>query len=485
MMADFKRVALPVATIVLVVLATSSASAHAFGNRYDLPIPLGIFIWSAGAAVLLSFIVMARFYRHRRAIKSSAQINICGLPGLRWLCSDLLRNLLGLLSVAIFALVLATGFFGNSDPLKNFTPTFIWIVWWVGMVFISALVGNLWALVNPWSILFIWISNLFSNRGPILQYPPKLGHWPAVGLLFVFAWIELVYEQGENPNILAILIVIYSAVTWVGMFLFGCGAWLKHGEIFTLVFSLFSRFAPTVGRSGQWYLRPPAVGLIDDRPNSISAICFVLLLLTTVTYDGVLETPMWAGLLDKAVESQYQLGSLLENRDGRLGDISVIKIIALVAMPCIFVVVYGVFCHAIAMFGSGGRIPTRDIAGYFVLSLIPIAIAYHLSHYLSYLLITGQQIIPLVSDPFGYGWDLLGTSDYKLNIGILNAKIVWYVAVFAIIVGHVIAVYLSHLTALWVFEDRSAALRSQIPMMVLMIAYTMISLWILSQPIVN
>ena len=137
------------------------------------------------------------------------------------------------------------------------------------------------------------------------------------------------------------------------------------------------------------------------------------------------------------------------------------------------------------MFGSGGRVPSRDVAGYFVLSLVPIAIAYHLSHYLSYLLITGQQIIPLASDPFGRGWDLLGTAGYKLDIGILNAKIVWYVAVIAIVLGHVIAVYLSHIAALWVFEDRHAALRSQIPMLVLMIGYTMISLWILSQPIVN
>ena len=142
MMAELKRVALSAGTIVIMVLATSSASAHAFGTRYDLPIPLGIFIWSAGAAVLMSFIVMARFYRRRSAIKSSIQINICGLPGVRWLCWNLFRNLLGLRSVAIFTLVLATGFFGNSDPLKNFTPTFIWIVWWVGMVFISALVGN-------------------------------------------------------------------------------------------------------------------------------------------------------------------------------------------------------------------------------------------------------------------------------------------------------------------------------------------------------
>ena len=168
-MAAFQRVTLPAGAIVFMVLASSPASAHAFGTRYDLPIPLGIFIWSAGAAVLMSFIIMARFCRHRSAVKRNIQFDICGLPGLKWFNSALLRNLLGLLSVAIFALVLATGFFGNSDPLKNFTPTFIWIIWWVGMVFISALVGNLWALVNPWSILFIWFSNLFGNRGAILQ----------------------------------------------------------------------------------------------------------------------------------------------------------------------------------------------------------------------------------------------------------------------------------------------------------------------------
>ena len=165
---------------------------------------------------------------------------------------------------------------------------------------------------------------------------------------------------------------------------------------------------------------------------------------------------------------------MIANWNSGISPITLTKTIALVAIPCIFVAVYGVFCHAVAMFGSSGRVPTRDIAGYFVLSLVPIAIAYHLSHYLSYLLITGQQIIPLASDPFGRGWDLLGTADYKLDIGILNAKIVWYVAV-----------YLSHITALWVFEDRHAALRRQIPMLVLMIGYTMISLWILSQPIVN
>ena len=472
-------------TAVPMALITSSASAHAFGTRYDLPIPLGIYLTGAGAAVFLSFMVMARFLKHRGELQGGFQFDILSLPGMRWLGSALLRNVLGSLSIAIFSLVLATGFLGNADPLKNFTPTFVWIVWWVGMAYISALFGNFWSLVNPWSILFIWFSKLAGNPQPMFRYPSRLGHWPAVGLLFIFAWIELVFEKGEHPPVLATLIVIYSVLTWVGMGMFGRDTWLKHCEIFTAVFALLSRFAPTVGREGQWHLRPPAAGLIDYRPSSLSAVCFVLLLLTTVTYDGVLQTPMWAGLLDKAVDSQSQSGSMIANWNSGISPITLIKTFALVAIPCIFVAVYGVFCHAVAMFGSSGRVPTRDIAGYFVLSLVPIAIAYHLSHYLSYLLITGQQIIPLASDPFGRGWDLLGTADYKLDIGILNAKIVWYVAVIAIVIGHVIAVYLSHITALWVFEDRHAALRSQIPMLVLMIGYTMISLWILSQPIVN
>ena len=116
---------------------------------------------------------------------------------------------------------------------------------------------------------------------------------------------------------------------------------------------------------------------------------------------------------------------------------------------------------------------------------MPIAIAYHLSHYLSYLLIAGQQIIPLISDPFSQGWNIFGTVGYRLDIGIINAKLVWYLAIVSIIVGHIFAVYISHLVAIQIFPDRKAALSSQYPMMVLMISYTMLSLWILSQPIVE
>ncbi len=119
-----------------------------------------------------------------------------------------------------------------------------------------------------------------------------------------------------------------------------------------------------------------------------------------------------------------------------------------------------------------------------MLSLVPIAIAYHLSHYLSYLLIAGQNIIPLVSDPFGMGWDLFGTAAYTVDIGIVNARMIWYVSVTAIVVGHVLAVCIAHVMAVRVFRARAQVICSQIPMLILMVGYTMVSLWILSQPIV-
>jgi hypothetical protein len=164
--------------------------------------------------------------------------------------------------------------------------------------------------------------------------------------------------------------------------------------------------------------------------------------------------------------------------------IILIKTMALVVMPIIFIGVFMVVSLLIGCAGSKGGDP-RKVAGYFVLSLVPIAIAYHLSHYLSYLLIAGQNIIPLASDPFGIGWDLFSTKSYNIDLGIVNAKMIWYVAVTAIIVGHVFAVYLAHVMALRVFATARQVLFSQLPMLVLMVAYTMVSLWILSQPIVS
>ena len=125
---------------------------------------------------------------------------------------------------------------------------------------------------------------------------------------------------------------------------------------------------------------------------------------------------------------------------------------------------------------SNNMLTTENVCISFIYSLVPISLAYHLAHFLSYLLIQGQLIVPLSSDPFGYGWDLFGGADYKLNIGIIGAKFAWVSAVISIVVGHIIAVYIAHVVAMKKLGNRKTAIQSQIPMLGLMIVYTISSL---------
>jgi hypothetical protein len=202
-------------------------------------------------------------------------------------------------------------------------------------------------------------------------------------------------------------------------------------------------------------------------------VAFVLTLLSTVTFDGFTATPAW--------ETIYAaFAPMLRGPGGWPG----IGTIGLLTFPVLFLSVYGVFSAGMAR-AAGAPGSTRAVARAFVLSLVPIAIAYHLAHYFTYLLIQGQRIISLASDPLGLGWNLLGTATYQPDIGIVGARFAWYTAVTAVVLGHMVAVYVAHVIALREFPNPRRALRSQYPMLVLMVGYTMVSLWILAQPIVE
>ncbi len=510
------------AILVATVVPVSPAYAHAFGQRYDLPLPLWLFIIGAAAAVALSFVVVAWFLRG--AGGSYPRLNL-----LRWRLGRALAHPTVLLvfqlgSVAAFGLVVWAGLFGNQDPFKNIAPVTVWVIGWVGLAYVSVLLGDVWALVNPWKILFGWAESIYRRlrAGRELSlgwsYPARLGVWPAVMLFAAFAWAELIWHGRDAPARVAVLLLGYSVMTWLGMIAFGKEVWLRRGEAFSLVFGLLARFAPTevrvrnpavchacpapCARGGdgcvncyacfaraaaderEWNLRPYAVGLGVDRPVGVSLMALVLLLLSTVTFDGFRETPLWASVYDLLLTTPSARSVLIDLHRAGLDVATVVDTLGLVAFPLAFFLVYMAF-SAFMRLAIGRAWPAPRLARAFVLSLIPIAIAYHLAHYLSYLLTVGQYIIPLASDPFGFGWDLLGTKLYFIRIGIVDARFVWYTAVIAIVVGHIAAVYLAHVIALRVLPSPRLALRSQIPMLVLMVGYTMVSLWILAQPIVE
>ncbi len=502
--------------IVTPLLFVRDAVAHGFGQRYDLPVPLLLWIVGAGATILLSFVLVAMFARGSQSASDYPRVNLLRWRIARTLSRPILLFVFRIIGVIVFGVTLVAGFFGDPDPYKNLIPVLVWVIWWVGIVYVCALVADVWTLVNPFRTLFFcaewcvrrWLRCELSLYKP---YPKAMEVWPAVVGLLIFFWAELLWPGGSIPLNLAIAISLYSCVTWIGMFIYGREIWLQNADPFSLVFSVFARFAPLEIRvrpgsrekcpgylcrylSGdcingyvclaqsepvqlEWNLRPFAVGLSNHRKVPVSMMVFVLILLASVTFDGILETPLWITILDRS------LGH----------EIFIVGNLALVLFPMLFCLVYIFFCWI--MLHCAMRVDKRstnwdaktslEIGCVFVLTLVPIAIAYHLAHYLSFLFVTGQYVVPLISDPLGLGWNLFGTAEYQANIGVINAKVAWYIAVIAVVFGHVFSVYIAHLVARRTFRDSRAAFWSQIPMIALMVLYTMLSLWILAQPMVG
>ena len=204
-------------------------------------------------------------------------------------------------------------------------------------------------------------------------------------------------------------------------------------------------------------------------------VAFVLLVMAAVLFDGLLATPAWRTFEDWLLAPFAPAGDLSP---------MVARTLGLVGVWLVFLGAYLAICRIMAA-ATGGRLAAGTIARRFVLTLVPIAIAYHLAHYLSFLLIQGQYAIPLASDPFGRGWDLFGTAGYRVDIAVVGARFAWYLAVIAIVVGHIVAVFLAHVQAMVILPERRPALRSQVPMTALMVAFTVISLSILAEPIVE
>lgn len=500
-----------------------TAHAHAFGQRYDLPIPLSYFLAGAAAAVALSFVVMGMFIKGGDSAFRYPRLNLLAIPALgRMLTSRILLGTLRIASVALLLLVIAAALFGSDNPLANLSPTFIWIIWWVGMGYIAALLGNFWMLINPWKALFEWGEWLArrirggqsdERGGGLIAYPRGWDVMPALLGFFAFVWLENVYPGSVVPRYLAALVIIYSLITLAGMALFGKHTWLRYGDCFSVLFGIFARFSPTevrvvggncadcdlcasergdddaddcvdcyacfeaagdadTGARREFNLRPWAVGLMPSRRVSLITTAFVALTLAAVTFDGLQETASWVAV--------QKLGLRLFGA----GGVSVADTLGVALTPALFFAAYLAFCIGVKAL-SGEQAPLMEVAQAYVFSLVPIALAYNMAHFLSLLLVQGQLIIPLASDPFGFGWDIFGTAGYRIDPTVISAKAAWFISVGAIVAGHIISVYIAHAISLRRAANRSLALRGQYPMLALMVFYTAVSLWIIAQPIVN
>jgi hypothetical protein len=294
-----------------------------------------------------------------------------------------------------------------------------------------------------------------------------------VVLLFSFASLELVYVEKSDPRVLAFAIAVYSLTTWIGMGIFGSDAWRANGDGFAVYFGFISRVALFGARRDEdgrteLILRRPLSELarVESRPG---AVAFLAVMLGSVAFDGLSRSSWW-------FERQYEVQIKFTSTDSAERATMLLDVSALVLAVVIVAAVY----TASVKIAEGVIGQRAGFRGIFVGSLIPIAIVYALSHYLSTLLVSGQFVIPLLSDPYNLGWNLIGTAGFEPNLTFLKPNTTWYTQVTVLVVGHVLALVVAHDRAVALSPTPRIALRTQYAMLTLMVIYTVGGMWLLS-----
>lgn len=446
---------------------------HGFGVRYDLPISLPLYLLAAGAVVLLSFVLVALFASEKEGEEAIRYPRwqapwLEAMAAARW-------PLWVTRSIGVVALLatIVIGLFGSQSATLNAAEYVVWIFFWAGLVILSGLLGNLYSLFNPFLALFDLLAR---GAKPLRKLPPALGIWPAALGYFLFACLELTSGYAAVPRAVAASALLYTAVTLVGMTAYGRDEWMYRADPFGVLFSIVSRFGPIEvegsGARRHFYLRPWGVGLLQPSPSGWDRVVFVILMLASLAFDGIVATPFWNSLNTAATPVYSGLGAL---------GFALFRTLGFVSLTLLFLAVFVVVMRFVILLGGGAA--TRETVTLFAYTLVPIALVYNAAHNYSYLVVQAQGIFPALADPLGHGTHIYSANGFQPSFLLAGAAVVWYLQIVLIVLGHVIAVYLAHLRAEERFADVRAALLSEYPMLALMILYTMTSLWILAQPI--
>jgi hypothetical protein len=459
-----------VAAGLMLVAAPEAALAHGIVGREDLPIPQWLFGWAATAVLVVSFVGLAVLWPKPR-MEEPAERRVAGLP-------RVLDSLAGAIGVALFAFVVYAGFAGDQTATNNLAPTFIFVLFWVGLAVVSAIFGNVFRALNPWRAIaraVAWIAGRASRGGlpKPMPYPTWLGRWPAAIAILAFAWVELAYSGRDDPSNLAVLALAYAAVQFVGMSLYGIERWDRYGDGFGVYFGLLGRISPLRWARDGLYARRPLSGLttLDVVPGTVALLCVII---GTTSFDGFTGGEAWGEIVGQLTELWRGIGF------DQGTALQLASTVGLIAGVLVVAGLYRLGVLGMQTVDPRDPTPTRELAGRFAHSLVPIGLAYVFAHYFSLLAYEGQRAAYLVSDPLGTGANVFGTNAVTVDYTWISATQIWYVWVAALVIGHVSGLVLAHDRALVSFGDSRTATRSQYWMLAVMIAFTSLGLWLLS-----
>ncbi|MDT4942929.1 MAG: hypothetical protein QOJ34_3018, partial [Pseudonocardiales bacterium] len=350
-------------------------------------------------------------------------------------------------------------------------PTLFWVYLWVVVPILCGVIGDFTSGSNPFGFL-AQLGERLRGGAPPGTWPRWLGWWPAVALAAGTTLAELVFNESATlPRFIAWMLIGYGALCVLMGAVFGAQAWRERGELFTVLFSMW-------GRLGWFRFGAPgrnrfAGGLEVPIERSASRIVFVLMLLASISYDGILSTPQWGRFEARLVDL------------GELHKQEFIRTLGFVALVLALLLVFMAFAYAVTK--AGGRTSVAETLSGLLPSMVPIAFGYEIAHYLQYVLVNGQLLLPLLGAPGGQNTNLHlpypFNDDYEVRASFLPNGVYWYVDVVVIVAVHILAVVLAHDFLGRTEGSPKLARRAEYPWILAMIGYTSLSLWLLAQPL--
>ncbi len=512
-------------------ISAGLSSRHEKGSHVMRGIPSWMYQVGIGLVLLVSFglFELMSWVRLRRGEEDSAMDARWDLTRASWvqrlLKGPMLRFAIQAFLVFMFVGTIAAGLFGNQNPALNIAPLLTWTIWWAGLMFLILYFGKLWCSVCPWDAMATWLERLkfWGKRedglGLGLRWPRKLKNiWPAVVLFVLLTWVELGMGVTNVPRVTAYLALAMLGMAVASALIFDRKAFCRYGCLVGRVSGLYALFSPvelrstdpatcagcktmdcykgnakgdgcptfefprTMSRNTYCILctdciktcphdniairaRPWGADLVQGGKARADEAILALILLSMTGFHGLTMTPRWA---EWSGQFEAALG---------LGHVPSFTIL----MTAILVVPIAVYWALAKLAALAGGLPTRTVFLHYAYSLLPIALFYHLAHNAEHFLMEGPKIVALASDPFGWGWNLFGTAGMTMP-PLVTLEGLWILQVFFVLIGHLYGLWIAEKTSRRLISSRWRSFVAQLPMLAAMILSSVISLWLLSQP---
>ncbi len=445
-----------------------------------------------------------------------------------------LQFTLQFIGLAFFGVIVYGGLFGTPVGGENVSSTFTWLLWWTLIPVTMLVAARGWCLICPWIAPGEWLQRLsFWRKGKRsltlnLKVPKFMRNF---GLMLVFFlilhWADSTFHLALRPETTVYLALGMFAMAVVISLVFEKRSFCRYFCPIGAIIAPYSLVAPIELRNrdpevcrqcktrdcikgnDKGYACPQMIfpyaidrnthcllctecaktcpndniainirkpfqdifkeglGFLRTRDITLSLSIIAIVLLGVIPFHNLEMTATYA-LLEGGVANGLGISQV------------VLRTAAFLMMGIVFVGIFWGFSWLASKIAGASQYGTKHIFIWFALVFIPLAISLHLGHNYFHLLEEGAVIIPTLSDPFGFGWNLFGTAGASVTV--LPSNIIAIFQFLTIGFGFLASGYALYKLSFNMFKDRAQALRTMIPMAVLLIAVTSLYMWVLTIP---